>query len=285
MRPVVAVHPLQRPSREAVSLLAGRGRHTRAACDTRSRHRILPAPRACAWIPSSASRVPAHERLTHEGAVPLDTPYEHLRQRILSGELPSGTALIETTLADQFGLSRTPIREALRRLEQDGLVERDGRQLRVRAASPSQILDIFEVRIPVEAAAARSAAERHTDIDRARLQGHLRRIEEQFADDPDDIAAIAELGGTFHRAVWQAAHNDTMIDVLERLDLHMRRMPVSTFVHPGRAEKAHEEHVALAEAIFARDRDQAAQIAHDHTSEARRIRLMLWENDPDTLLA
>ena len=81
-------------------------------------------------------------------------PYEILQQAILRGELAPGQPLVETTLAARYNVSRTPIREALTRLEQDRLVERTDRGLVVRRRSPEQILDIYETRIALEATAA-----------------------------------------------------------------------------------------------------------------------------------
>jgi len=95
--------------------------------------------------------------------------YERLRDEVVSGQLPEGAPLVEATVATRYGTSRTPVREALRRLEQDGLVERGARGLRVRIRGPEEILEIYEVRILLEAAAARHAAVRHTRLDLIRI--------------------------------------------------------------------------------------------------------------------
>src|SRR5690606_26282547 len=84
------------------------------------------------------------------------TPYDKIRDAIVSGELAGGTPLTESSLAAWCGVSRTPIREALLRLEQDGLIVRTERGPVVRSRSPEEILDIYEVRIALEATAARS---------------------------------------------------------------------------------------------------------------------------------
>ena len=97
------------------------------------------------------------------------SPYLRIRDAIIEGQFPPNTALVEQNLAEWCGVSRTPIREALRRLEQDGLVERSSRGLVVTNRTPEQILDTYEVRIVLEEAVARFAAQRHTQIDRIRL--------------------------------------------------------------------------------------------------------------------
>lgn len=212
---------------------------------------------------------------------PLDIAYSQIRDRIISGELKPGAPLVETSLADEFGVSRTPIREALRRLEQDGLAERVGRRMKVRGRSPSEILEIYEARVAMESAAARSAALRHTEIDRLRIQKQLMRLEEHMASDPD---TLLEINHEFHHATWLACHNATMIDVLERLALHMGRLPFTTFSMEGRAESSLEEHRDIAESIFARDPDRAAKAAAAHMESNRELRLKMWEADPDILL-
>ena len=91
--------------------------------------------------------------------------YERLKNAIITGELGPGTHLVESSLARLCQVSRTPVREALTRLEQDGLVHQGARGLVVRERSPEEILDIYETRIVLEATAARLAAERHTALD------------------------------------------------------------------------------------------------------------------------
>ena len=93
------------------------------------------------------------------------SPYERLKRAILRGEFPPGHPLVETYLARWCQVSRTPIREALTRLEQDGLVLRTDKGLVVRERSPEEILDIYETRVVLEATAARVAAIRRSRFD------------------------------------------------------------------------------------------------------------------------
>jgi DNA-binding GntR family transcriptional regulator len=101
-------------------------------------------------------------------------------------------------------MSRTPVREALGRLEQDGLITRTGRGVAVTARTPEEILDIYETRIALEATAARMAAVRHSVLDRGRLE-RLTVASEQV--DRSDPQAMADANREFHRAVWQATYN------------------------------------------------------------------------------
>jgi DNA-binding GntR family transcriptional regulator len=200
-------------------------------------------------------------------------PYEMLKNAILSGELRPGQSLVETALAEWCDVSRTPIREALRRLEQDGLVDRSDRGLVVKERSPEEILDIYETRIALEATAGRMAAERRTDHDVRWLRGVHERCLAVAADDRDGMVA---LNRQFHRTVWRASRNESLIDLLERLNLHLARYPVTTLEVPGRWEAACQQHSELVDAIERRDASAAYDMAMRHVIDARDIRVELF---------
>lgn len=204
------------------------------------------------------------------------TPYERIKTAILDGTFQPGEALVESSVADWCGVSRTPVREALTRLEQDGLVARTDRGVIVRERTPEEILDIYEVRIALETVAARMAAERATELDRVRLE-RLCSLAEQA--DPNDGDDLASRNRAFHRGVVAASHNQSLIDVLNRLDMHLLRYPATTLLYPGRWETALVEHRDLVAAIAARDADRAAELASHHFTTARDVRLTLWETE------
>ncbi len=192
------------------------------------------------------------------------------------GELLPGEQLVENVLADWCQVSRTPIREALTRLEQDGLAQRTERGLVVRESSPAEIIDIYEARIVLESKVAAVAAERHTPLDLIAM----RRADERYRRaDPEAVNALAERNREFHRTIWHASHNESLVDLLERLDMHLGRYPVTTLAFPGRHEGALDEHAALVLAISERDSERAAEIASLHFKTARDIRLRLWEEE------
>jgi DNA-binding GntR family transcriptional regulator len=199
--------------------------------------------------------------------------YERLREAIVSGELEAGAPLVEATVAARYGISRTPVREALRRLEQDGLVERGDRGMRVRTRSPEEILEIYEARIVLEGAAARAAAERGTTLDLMRI-GHA--LERMQAIDRGDATAMAETNRSYHEAIWTASHNATLVDLLTRLQSHLTRYPSTTLTSDGRWEAVLREHADLLHTIENRDGTKAARIAEEHMTEARDIRLRMY---------
>ena len=201
-----------------------------------------------------------------------DAVYQQIRQEILDGGLAPGQPLVEASLSETYAVSRTPIREALHRLQQDGLVERSDRGLRVSVASEEQILELYRARILLESAISEDAAMRRNDYDLAVLDRCLASGVTQD-DDPD---VRTKDNDRFHEAVWAASHNKTLVDLVSRVDIHLRRYPQTTLLYPGRWERAAEQHRAIVDAIRARDADAARELSREHHQEAQQIRLRMW---------
>lgn len=201
--------------------------------------------------------------------------YQQLLEEVLEGDLRPGEILVETTLGKRFGVSRTPIREALRMLEQDGVLERVNRGMRVRQTSSEEVLEIYGVRQILEAAAARDAASRRSEVDLATLDRIFGAMAEAQSATPQEMAAVNR---SFHRAIWQASGNRTLTDLLERLAVHLRRYPATTYLRAGRWQEALEEHRQLLEAIRAKDPDTAAELAERHMRAARDVRIDMIRN-------
>lgn len=226
---------------------------------------------------SSATAGDRGKRPPRRATAAQEPPYEMMKRAIIDGTLAPGAQLVEVQLAQWCGVSRTPIREALSRLQHDGLIERDDRGFIVKERSPEEILDIYEVRIELEALAARTAAERCTRLDVMRIERGLKDWDAAGEDaSADDRVQINQ---RFHRAVWQASHSEPLLDLLERLSLHLTRYPATTLTAPGRHRSALDEHRQLAEAITARDGDAAAEAARLHFRAALQIRLSLYEQE------
>ncbi|GAB3678363.1 GntR family transcriptional regulator [Saccharopolyspora tripterygii] len=206
----------------------------------------------------------------------LSEVYERLRGEIVEGTFDAGANLVELALAERYGTSRTPIREALRRLEQDGLVERGDRGMRVRTRSPEEILEIYEVRIALEATAASAAATRHTDLDLIRVRKAQSTMDAVSSEDPTTMMAANR---AVHEAIWAAGHNGTVVDLLSRLNNHLTRYPATTLESAGRWQEALSEHHALIEAIEARDSARAGELARAHMTKARDLRLQIYRDE------
>ena len=212
------------------------------------------------------------------GAEVANSIYEILRSAILSGELPPGASVAENVLAKQYGVSRTPIREAVLKLRHDGFVEANGRRLEVRRQSPEEILEIYAMRVLLEEFATRAAALNRSDLDLDRLS----RLHEGMAALPaEDIDGFIRGDHAFHRQIWSAARNRTLADVLDRIGMQLRRYPQSTITYPGRREAVLEHHAVIVDAVRDRDADAAGAAARLHMETAQEIRLKMLAQAPD----
>jgi DNA-binding GntR family transcriptional regulator len=198
--------------------------------------------------------------------------FQALRSEILSGVHPPGTAVRETSLAERFGVSRTPVREALSRLQQERLLERVARGLQVPQVDPQQVIQIYDMRILLEEEAARQAAKARQFPDLMRLEALLQR--DRQLQEPDDYTRITT-NLEFHAAVWNCAHNPVLRDLLERLSTHLIHAPRSTLSTGNRWAESLDEHEALLKAIENQDSDAAGKIAREHMETARTLRLQL----------
>jgi DNA-binding GntR family transcriptional regulator len=196
--------------------------------------------------------------------------YQALRRGIMHGALAPGERLRSDALAAELRVSRTPVREALRKLEAEGLVEQSGSRVFVRALSEQDLTELFYVREALEGMAARLAAENATPSEIEELR--------DLVDDMDAVRARGELDrlrqltGEFHRLVCRASHNNRLFRSLAALLDSVRRMQTSTLFEEGRAAQALHEHRALLAAIAARDGDRAEALARAHRRRTLELR-------------
>lgn len=221
------------------------------------------------------SRLPAE----HSGAGTRSV-YDELRAQIIGGALSPGTHLVEGPLAKSFGVSRTPIREALSQLAYEGLLERHDRAMRVRVLKAEDVLEIYEVRIALERAAARAAAERRTELDLGRLSHTL---DEMHALDASATDRRSKLAHAFHFALWRASHNATLIETLESVHLKVMGLSSTTLHYPQRWKVFSDECSGLLDAIRERAVERAGEIAEVQMTNARDFRVKLYSSDPGIL--
>jgi DNA-binding GntR family transcriptional regulator len=150
---------------------------------------------------------------------------------------------------------------------------RSDRGLIVREQSREEILDLYDTRVVLDSAAARTAAERRSQVDLLALRAMLHRLD---GIDPRDEHAMTAGNREFHQAVWRASHNETLLDLLRRLNLHVVRYPSTTLSHPGRWAEGNQEHGQIVAAIEERDGERAAALTAAHFGTARRLRLEQW---------
>ncbi|KDA06729.1 hypothetical protein DC31_06780 [Microbacterium sp. CH12i] len=206
--------------------------------------------------------------------------YEKLRARIVDGQITPGAQLVEGSLATEFGVSRSPIREALGQLTYEGLLERHGRVMRVRVLKAEDVLELYEVRIALERAAARAATERRTDLDLGRLTtlvGDMTNLPE------DQSERRPKLAHAFHFEIWRASHNATLESTLESVHLKVLGLSSTTLHYSERWSVFVEECIEILDAVRNRDIERAGAAAERQMTSARDFRIQLYSLRPDSL--
>ena len=195
--------------------------------------------------------------------------YQLILNAIDTGVYRPGDRLVESELADRFGMSRTPIREALQRLETQSLLARDGRSLVVASLDHNQMAELYVVRSELEALAARLAA-RHATEEEVRL---LQRMVEEDRANANDPAALKRTNRRFHRQVHLASHNRYLVQQLDLVYRSMALMATTSLAAEGRSTVAVDEHAAVVDAIARGDGDAAYEGLKGHISRAFEARL------------
>ena len=203
--------------------------------------------------------------------------YTLILEAIDVGMFKPGDRLVESDLADRFGVSRTPIREALQRLETQSLLARDGRSLIVASLDHNQMAELYAVRSELEGLAARLAA-RHATLEEVQV------LKDQVEDDRallDDPSALARANRRFHKQIHLASHNRYLVQQLDLVHRSMALMATTSLAAEGRGEMALAEHAAIVDAISRRDEEAAFQALRDHISVAFVTRLKLDSTPQD----
>lgn len=204
--------------------------------------------------------------------------YQTLREGILRGLLSPGERLGELQLSALFERSRTPIREAILRLEAERLAERRARRgLVVGRIRRREILEVYAVREVLDGLAARLAAQVILPADLERLRWLNHRLGE--AARRRDYAAMVDLNLEFHGGLCRASGNGLLAEFVDKIHDWVRRFPESTFARPGRALEAVREHEELLDALEKRNADAAERIARRHLARAMQVRISMLRGD------
>ncbi len=195
--------------------------------------------------------------------------YSMILDAIDSGIYRPGDRLVESELADRFGVSRTPIREALQRLETQSLLARDGRSLIVASLDHNQMAELYAVRSELEGLAARLAA-RHATEEEVKVLFDMIEDDRALLDDP---TAMARANRRFHRMVHLASHNRYLVQQLDLVYRSMALMATTSLAAQGRGKIALGEHLSIVNAISKRDEEAAYRALRDHISVAFITRL------------
>jgi len=195
--------------------------------------------------------------------------YDLILDAIDTGIYRPGSRLVESELAERFGVSRTPIREALQRLETQSLLTRDGRSLIVASLDHAQTAELYAVRQELEGLAAKLAA-KHAAEEEIEVLRSMVKADYALLNDPE---ALARANRRFHHQIHLASHNRYLVQQLDLVYRSMALMARTSLAASGRGEMALKEHAAIVDAIAAGDGERAAQALKDHLSIAFVVRL------------
>ncbi|MDK2820131.1 MAG: hypothetical protein PWP31_96 [Clostridia bacterium] len=193
--------------------------------------------------------------------------YYALREAILTGALEPGTRLVERKVAKQLGVSRTPVREAIRRLEIEGLVEHlPKRGVVVSWMSDKEAGEVYNIRAVLEGLAARLAAKNIKPTQQVKLMDLVNDMEEAYKE--NDSCQLQRLHIKFNEIIYEAANSSRLHHLINNLVDYIVGFTKVSYNVPGRVEEDIKEHRELAEAIVNRDIDKAEKMARKHIENA-----------------
>lgn len=208
--------------------------------------------------------------------------YDSIKEAIVTFKVRPGEILTTGGLAEQLNISRTPVREALLRLELDGLVTLlPQKGAEVRSITAEDIMEIFELRVVLESYAMRVAIERFTESDFENLDAIMAKADEAFQ--RGETKRGSDIARELHNILIAKVNNDRMRRLLDELDDHYKRIRVVSSLIPGRLEKSFEQHKAIVAALKARDSSKAEKAIADHLISVRDETLEGLDNWPNLL--
>ena len=204
--------------------------------------------------------------LNMDAYLPLrDVVFNTLREAILRGDLVPGERLMELQLAAKLGVSRTPIREAIRMLEQEGLAITIPRKGAIVAGmTEKDMQDVLEIREALEELSVQVACDKITDEEVAKLRENMENFETSLKS--GDIKRMAEADVEFHDVIYQATDNPKLINMLNNLQEQMYRYRVEYLKNPSNHEQLLREHEAIYRGIMEKDKDAVTEMIRKHIS-------------------
>jgi DNA-binding GntR family transcriptional regulator len=199
-----------------------------------------------------------------------ETAYRQIKSAIQRGRLKPGERLRENELAEFVGLSRTPVREALSRLEAEGLVAHDPtRGVVVAELDYNMVTELYYMREVLEGSAARLAAQHTSDVELSILDDYCQQYEAQL----NDAAALPASNRRFHETLYRCSHNRYLLNMVTLLHDALALLGGTTLKDPQRAAETLREHRAVLAAIRGRDADAAEQAMRAHIRASQKVRM------------
>ncbi len=196
-----------------------------------------------------------------------DKVFIQLESDILSGKYAVGEVLTEIKLSEEFKVSRTPIREALRRLEQENLISESGKGVVILGLSKKDLSDIYEIRMRIEGLAARWAAENISDEQLEKLSGVLDL--QEFYTEKEKTNEIKNTDSSFHDIIYKCCQSDSLNDILCTLHKKIQIFRKRSIENNERAVLAVNEHRKIYEALKRHDGDEAERLTVEHIKNAK----------------
>ena len=194
--------------------------------------------------------------------------YEELKRQIMVGEIAPGTRMMEVELADEMGVSRTPVREAIRKLEKEGLVTIEPRRGAYASdISVKDMVDILEVRQDLEGMAAGIAAQKINDESREELENIARKYKESV--DLEDVEQIIKYDEEFHKYIVSLSDNKTLIKLVSQMQELALRFRYIYYEDFSRFKNQPTEHQAIVDAIVKGDANEARVKAEEHLAKLK----------------
>ena len=211
---------------------------------------------------------------------------DYLRAAIVQGTIKPNQRLVEETLAQELGVSRTPVREALRRLEAEGLIEFEAQKgARVRPVSAEELAELYELRILLEGHAARLAAKKITpaELDALRkINQHFLAILNQADTRGQQVQQLIELNQEFHTQIIHVSGNRQLIRITKSL-LESNALYGIYYYHDEEKSRAsHQDHLDILDALAKHQAARAEQLMHTHLSQAQSMILQAMQQIGDS---
>ena len=196
--------------------------------------------------------------------------YKTLRERIINMQLPPGVTMSEQETANALGVSRTPVREAIRRLEQENILEDTGRGAVVVGISREDMMDMYDMRLNIEGMSARRAARNISPEELAEMR-EVVELQRFYIDksDGDNSDQIKNLDSQFHELLYKSSGSKAFYDTLSSMHKKMTKFRKASVSNHSRAVRALEEHVAIMEALGSHDEELAEKLTLRHVLNAR----------------
>ncbi len=205
-----------------------------------------------------------------------DIAYETLKQAIITGELPAGYRIVETVFANKLHISRTPLREAFRKLELDGLVSCEVRRgVIVRAFTIEDIEEIYGIRNALMMLLMPSIIRNVTDDDYRELEGILANMD--ISEREADSAALAVQNRQFHRKIEQISNKKRILRVIDSQEEYIMRFSALAIASVVRRTSAHQEHHLMLDYLKARDQQKLVDLMQRHLEESKNVCLKAVE--------